>query len=159
MHVLLKPAEINMVKNSKQTSIIGKTSSLMPIGPSYRFTSWSIVYMMLAWSFAWVILFPQTFLWEVWEYTLCFCDIILRLNGFQYQYDVHSYPSESFDCLLIFYYISDFFPLIMQYCNWLYLVYVTGFPLGWNYTCKRACQVFDPYYKQVQIYWPGKHIT
>ena len=44
-----KPAELNMVKNSKQTSIIDFTiASLMAIGPSYRNTSRSIVYLMLA---------------------------------------------------------------------------------------------------------------
>ena len=44
-----KPAKLNMVKNSKQTSIIDFTiASLMAIGPSYRNTSRSIVYLMLA---------------------------------------------------------------------------------------------------------------
>ena len=47
MHVLLKPAELNVVKNSKQTSIIGFTiSSLVAISTSYRNTSRSIVYLI-----------------------------------------------------------------------------------------------------------------
>jgi len=49
MHVLLKPAELNVVKNSKQTSIIDFTiSSLVAIGTSYRNTSRSIVYLFTA---------------------------------------------------------------------------------------------------------------